>query len=122
VEQLKVLLRLAHDVKAFAKASSFEHAVTLAVEIAKQNEGWLKSQHQGRGQNRRVILDEIAEPRNSSRCTSTVSLRSTGLPRCLNAALGGFGLAYVPEELAQPHIIKRRLRRVLEDWCAPFAG
>jgi DNA-binding transcriptional LysR family regulator len=40
----------------------------------------------------------------------------------LAAALAGFGLAYVPEDLAQPHIDKRRLRRVLADWCAPFAG
>jgi DNA-binding transcriptional LysR family regulator len=40
----------------------------------------------------------------------------------LNAALAGFGLAYVPEELAQPHVAAGRLRRVLEDWCPPFPG
>jgi DNA-binding transcriptional LysR family regulator len=40
----------------------------------------------------------------------------------LNAALAGFGLAYVPEDLAQPHIAKGRLERVLEDWCPPFSG
>ena len=40
----------------------------------------------------------------------------------LNAALTGFGLAYVPEDLAQPHVAKGRLKRVLEDWCAPFSG
>jgi DNA-binding transcriptional LysR family regulator len=40
----------------------------------------------------------------------------------LNAALTGFGLAYVPEGLAQPHIAKRRLRRVLEDWCPSYPG
>jgi DNA-binding transcriptional LysR family regulator len=40
----------------------------------------------------------------------------------LTAALGGFGLAYVPEDLAEPHIAKGRLKRVLEDWCAPFPG
>jgi DNA-binding transcriptional LysR family regulator len=40
----------------------------------------------------------------------------------LNAALAGFGLAYVPEGLAQPHIAKRRLRRVLEDWCPSYQG
>ncbi len=45
-----------------------------------------------------------------------------GTYQMLNAALAGFGLAYVPEELAQPHLAKRRLRRVLEDWCPPFAG
>ena len=40
----------------------------------------------------------------------------------LNAALAGFGLAYVPEELAQPHIGKGRLKRVLADWCPPYSG
>jgi DNA-binding transcriptional LysR family regulator len=40
----------------------------------------------------------------------------------LNAALAGLGLAYVPEGLAQPHLAKRRLRRVLEDWCLPYSG
>jgi DNA-binding transcriptional LysR family regulator len=40
----------------------------------------------------------------------------------LNAALDGFGFAYVPEDLAQPHVAKGRLKRVLEDWCAPFSG
>ena len=40
----------------------------------------------------------------------------------LNAALAGFGLAYVPEDLAQPHLAKGRLNRVLEDWCPPYSG
>ncbi len=40
----------------------------------------------------------------------------------LRAALDGFGLAYVPEDLAQPHIDKGRLRRVLEDWCPFYSG
>jgi DNA-binding transcriptional LysR family regulator len=45
-----------------------------------------------------------------------------GTYQMLNAALAGFGLAYVPEDLAQAHLAKRRLRRVLEDWCPAFAG
>lgn len=49
-------------------------------------------------------------------------LTFNGTPQMLNAALSGFGLAYVPEELTQPHIAKGRLRRVLEDWCEPYAG
>jgi DNA-binding transcriptional LysR family regulator len=44
------------------------------------------------------------------------------LPQMLSAALAGFGLAYLPEDLAQPHLAKGRLRRVLEDWCPPYAG
>lgn len=40
----------------------------------------------------------------------------------LDAALAGFGLAYVPEDLAQPHLAKGCLERVLEEWCAPWSG
>ena len=40
----------------------------------------------------------------------------------LHAALAGFGLAYVPEDLTQPHLAKGRLKRVLEDWCPPYPG
>ena len=40
----------------------------------------------------------------------------------LNAALAGLGLAYVPESMAQPHLAKGRLKRVLEDWCPPYSG
>jgi DNA-binding transcriptional LysR family regulator len=40
----------------------------------------------------------------------------------LNAALAGFGMAYIPEDLAEPHLAKGRLKRVLKDWCAPFPG
>jgi DNA-binding transcriptional LysR family regulator len=45
-----------------------------------------------------------------------------GTAQMLNAALGGFGLAYVPEDLARPQVAKGRLKRVLEDWCPPFSG
>jgi DNA-binding transcriptional LysR family regulator len=40
----------------------------------------------------------------------------------LNAALAGSGLAYVPESMVQAHLAKRRLERVLEDWCPPYSG
>jgi len=39
-----------------------------------------------------------------------------------NAALAGLGLAYVPEGLAQPHLSKGRLNRVLDEWCLPYSG
>jgi DNA-binding transcriptional LysR family regulator len=45
-----------------------------------------------------------------------------GTIQMLNAALAGFGLAYVPEDLAQPHLAQGRLKRALEDWCPPFPG
>jgi DNA-binding transcriptional LysR family regulator len=43
-------------------------------------------------------------------------------PQMLNAALDGLGLAYVLEDVAIPHIAKGGLKRVLDDWCAPFSG
>ncbi len=44
------------------------------------------------------------------------------IPQILKAALAGFGLAYLPEDLVLPHLIEGRLIRVLEDWCPPFSG
>ena len=40
----------------------------------------------------------------------------------LSAALAGLGLAYVPEGLVQPHLVRGRLKRVLEDWCPAYSG
>lgn len=45
-----------------------------------------------------------------------------GTNQMLSAALAGLGLAYLPEQLARPHLDKGRLRRVLADWCPPFTG
>jgi DNA-binding transcriptional LysR family regulator len=43
-------------------------------------------------------------------------------PPLLQAALAGFGLAYLPEDTVQGHIAAGRLVRVLADWCPPYAG
>jgi DNA-binding transcriptional LysR family regulator len=40
----------------------------------------------------------------------------------LRAALDGLGLAFLFEEHAAEHIARRKLVRVLEDWCPPFDG
>jgi DNA-binding transcriptional LysR family regulator len=45
-----------------------------------------------------------------------------GVYQLLDAALDGFGLSYIPEDLVAPHIVAGRLVQVLEDWCPPFAG
>jgi DNA-binding transcriptional LysR family regulator len=49
-------------------------------------------------------------------------LAFNGIFQVLDAALAGFGLAYVPEDLARPYIARGRLKGVLEDWCAPWTG
>jgi hypothetical protein len=41
LEQLEVVLRLGQDLKAFPSFGAFEHAITLVVDVARQNEGWL---------------------------------------------------------------------------------
>lgn len=45
-----------------------------------------------------------------------------GIYQILNAALSGHGLAYVPEDLAQPHLESGRLVPVLKSWWRKFPG
>src|SRR5579859_2705807 len=45
-----------------------------------------------------------------------------GTFQMLDAALAGFGLAYVPEDVVQVHLARGRLKRVLADWCPLYSG
>ena len=40
----------------------------------------------------------------------------------LDATLDGFGLAYMPEDLAQPHLDSGALVQVLPEWSPPYSG
>ncbi len=40
----------------------------------------------------------------------------------VRAALAGYGLGYVPEDMVLDDIAAGRLIRVLEDWCSPYPG
>jgi DNA-binding transcriptional LysR family regulator len=40
----------------------------------------------------------------------------------LEAALAGYGLAYLPADQVSMHIAQGRLVHVLADWCPPYAG
>jgi DNA-binding transcriptional LysR family regulator len=40
----------------------------------------------------------------------------------IQAAVDGHGVAYVPEDLAQPSIADGRLQRVLQEWCPLWTG
>lgn len=46
----------------------------------------------------------------------------TNTYQMIEAALAGFGLAYVPEDLAEPHMAKGRLVPVMQDWWPTFPG
>jgi DNA-binding transcriptional LysR family regulator len=65
---------------------------------------------------------EFEKDRRELRVHVEGQLVFNGTVQMLNAALAGFGLAYLPEDLVQPHIAKGRLVRVLADWCPPFPG
>ncbi len=40
----------------------------------------------------------------------------------VEAAIAGFGITYVPEDLVDEHIKAGRLQAVLDDWSLPFSG
>lgn len=43
LEELKVIIRICKEVKAFANFHSFETSINQVITIAKQNEGWVRS-------------------------------------------------------------------------------
>jgi DNA-binding transcriptional LysR family regulator len=43
-------------------------------------------------------------------------------PQMVNAALAGFGLAFVPEGMVERPLAAGHLRRVLDDWCPASSG
>jgi len=45
-----------------------------------------------------------------------------GIYQIVNAALSGYGLAYVPEDLARPHLESGRLLPVMKSWWRTFPG
>lgn len=49
-------------------------------------------------------------------------LLSNSIIHVMNGALDGIGLAYVPEQMARPHIDAGRLIEVLADWSPTFEG
>ena len=38
------------------------------------------------------------------------------------AALDGLGVAYLPDDMVKEDVAKKRLMRVLDDWCEPYPG
>lgn len=45
-----------------------------------------------------------------------------GAHQLLNAALSGYGLAFLPAEMTQPHVDGGRLQEVMQDCCPAFPG
>lgn len=49
-------------------------------------------------------------------------LTFNSIERIRTAALAGFGVAYLPEDMVSPHIAAGQLQQVLDDWCPLFPG
>ena len=43
IEELKVVLRICKEVKAFKNFQSFTHSIEAAISLSRQSEGWIKS-------------------------------------------------------------------------------
>jgi DNA-binding transcriptional LysR family regulator len=65
---------------------------------------------------------ELQRGRKQLRVRVEGQVSFNGTYQLLAAALDGFGLAYVPEDLAAPHVKAGRLAWVLEDWFPTFPG
>ena len=85
IETLTVLLRLAHDVHALPSFTAFEHAMRLATDVARQNEGWLKSQQQGRGASSSRLRPINGERQSSVQVSQMVATRRSAAGSLLSA-------------------------------------
>lgn len=65
---------------------------------------------------------ELKKGKHEMRVRAEGQLICNGGSQLLNAALSGCGLAFVPEDLAAPHVAAGRLEYVMEDWSPTFAG
>ncbi|WP_174865599.1 LysR family transcriptional regulator [Pectobacterium polaris] len=60
---------------------------------------------------------ELKKEDKTLQCRVDGPLIFNSIYAALDAALAGFGLAYIPEILARPYLASGRLLRVLQDWC-----
>jgi len=69
-----------------------------------------------------VLTWELQKGRTALRVRVDGQLTFNGTYQILSAAIDGFGLAYIPEELAKPYVQAGRLSWVLQDWFPTFPG
>lgn len=65
---------------------------------------------------------ELSKGRREVQVRVEGQLTFNNVYQMVEAALGGFGLAYVPKDLVEPHVEAGRLSWVLEDWFPTFVG
>jgi len=65
---------------------------------------------------------EFAKDGESLKARVTGQITYNGVYQLLHAALDGFGLSYIPNDLIAPYVKAGSLIHVLEDWSPLFAG
>ncbi|HEY9238826.1 MAG TPA: LysR family transcriptional regulator [Burkholderiaceae bacterium] len=70
----------------------------------------------------RIYAWELLQDGQPVEAAVTGQLTFSGAYQMLHAALSGYGLAFLPAEMTQPHVDAGRLRRVMDDCCPSFPG
>lgn len=65
---------------------------------------------------------ELAKGKRQLQARVEGQLTFNNVYQILDAALAGFGLAYLPKDFAEPHVAAKRLQWVLEDWFPTYEG
>jgi DNA-binding transcriptional LysR family regulator len=69
-----------------------------------------------------LLAWELSKGRRELQVRVEGQLTFNNVYQMVEAALAGFGLAYVPKKLVEPHVEAGRLAWVLEDWFPTFVG
>ncbi|MBN3728298.1 LysR family transcriptional regulator [Burkholderia sp. Ac-20379] len=69
-----------------------------------------------------LLAWELVKGRRALQVRVAGQLTFNNVYQMLDAALAGFGLAYVPHDLAEPHVQAGRLAFVLAEWYPTFVG
>jgi DNA-binding transcriptional LysR family regulator len=70
----------------------------------------------------RIYAWELHEGGKPVEARVTGQLTFSGAYQMLDAALSGYGLAFLPADMTQPHVAAGRLRRVMDEFCPSFPG
>lgn len=70
----------------------------------------------------RIYAWELLDGGKPVEVSVTGQVTFTGAYQMLHAALSGYGLAFLPADMTQPHVDAGRLRRVMDDCCPSFPG
>jgi DNA-binding transcriptional LysR family regulator len=121
VQQDKVAVRLTDDIPMSIVAAPryFEtHREPVTVQdLVRHNCICLRLSSSGR-----IYAWELLDGGKPVDVSVTGQVTFTGAYQMLHAALSGYGLAFLPVDMTQPHVDAGRLRRVMDDCCPSFPG